>query len=192
MSRSWRWLAPQAVEAEAEALAEARGWRLSAARPRTRFDARTLEWEGDDGLRVGFVAFHEQGVCAVWADHAEDAARDQAIAALSEALPVWSDEAIRQQAAGDEELRSRLVALRTWAVASAAEAREEPALVEALGALARDEHPLARVAALELTYLVAPGHRESVRALAEQRAEQDEALAESWQHLASVLAESSD
>lgn len=61
-------------------------------------------------------------------------------------------------------------------------------LVEAITALARHEHPLARLAALDLGYVIASAHREAALALARERAEQDREFAEHWQRLVESIA----
>jgi hypothetical protein len=53
--------------------------------------------------------------------------------------------------------------------------------------LARHEHPVARLAAYDLAWVIASAHREAVLALARARAQEDPDYGEEWQQLLTNL-----
>jgi hypothetical protein len=181
-SRSWRWLTPAARSARMRELVAAHGWRLSTDEPR----GHLREWQGDAGLRVGWLELHQHGARALWVEADDEATRDAVLESLSAELPTWSDEALRRDAHVDD-LHARLLAVRVWCVAATTDASLLPGLSEALIALARHEHPVARLAALDISYVAKELVPEPILALARERAEQDLDFAEPWQQLVAMF-----
>lgn len=185
-NRSYRWLTSQARLADLRALVHARGWSLISDESRGLYHPRKLEWQVDDGVRVAWAEYHQYGARTLWVEADEQAAREAILEALDAELPAWSDDALRRDAHA-EDLNTRLVAVRTWTLAATIEPVRAPGLLEAIVALARDPHPVARTAALDLAYVIAADHREPTLALARERVEQDPDYAEGWQHLVATL-----
>jgi len=185
-SRSWRWPTPAARVATLRAHVVAHGWTLITDEPRSLYTARKLEWQVSEGVRVGWAEYHQHGVRTLWVEAADPAVRESMIEAVCAELPTWSDEALQRDAHA-EDLRTRLPAVRTWTLGATIEPVRAPGLLEAIVALARHTHPVARLAALDLGFVIAPAHREAALALARERVEQDPEFAEDWQHLVASI-----
>lgn len=185
-NRSYRWLTSQARLADLRALVGARGWSLITDEPRGLYHPRKLEWQAEVGVRVGWAEYHQHGVRTLWVEADEQATRAAILEALDAELPAWSDDALRRDAHA-EDLHTRLVAVRTWTLAATIEHARAPGLLEVIVALARHQHSVARLATLDLAYVIAPAHREPTLALARERVEQDRDYAEDWQHLVATL-----
>jgi hypothetical protein len=185
-SRAGRPLASTARLARMRELVEARAWSLVVDEPRGLYSARRLEWQGPKGLRVGWTEYHEQGVRTLWVEAETEAERDETLERLCAELPTWSAEALQREAHSTD-LGARLTAMRTWTVAATIDPAFAPGAVEALVALARHEHPIARLAAWNLAWIMLSVGREAIHALARERAEQDTEYAEHWQHLLGQL-----
>ena len=188
--RSWRWLPPEGPGLDAvTALAAARGWTVTADRAPTLFAPRSLEWSDGAGLRVRWDEFHEFGARRLWVEHNDASRREAALAELTRRVPTWPIEQIRSQATRAP-LIPRLRAMRAWTLTATWE--DEPALPDALAALARDDDPVARASALTLAYRLSDRYPAPMRELAEQRATADEGpLAAGWRQLADALADAS-
>jgi hypothetical protein len=185
-TRSGRSLSAAARLARMRELVAARDWQLIVDEPRGIYSARKLEWQNPAGLRVGWTEYHQHGVRTLWVEHEDTTIRDRILEELCAELPTWSDEALRREA-HCADLRARLPAVRTWVVTAAIDPERTPGMIDAIVALARHEHPVARLAAYDLAWVIASAHREAVLALARERAEGDPQFAAEWQHLLTSL-----
>jgi hypothetical protein len=181
-TESWRWPTAAAKLSTLRGLVATRGWRLLVDEPRGLFSARKLEWQADEGVRVGWAEYHQHGVRTLWVEANDEALRHALLEVVCAELPTWSDEALQRDAQADD-LRLRLPAVRTWALAATIEPVRAPGLIEAIVALARHQHPVARLCALDLAFVIAPAHREAALALARERAEQDPDFAADWRQV---------
>jgi hypothetical protein len=184
---SWRWLTPAAALAHIHALARAERWLLVTDESHGLYNPRKLEWTGEGGLRVGWIEYHEHGLRGI-SLAAEDAdVRARVSGLLDAGFAVWTDEALRRDAYCDD-LPERLTAVRTWVVLSVYQPERAHGRIEAITALARHEHPVARVAGLDLAFMLIRSDAEAIGALARERVGRDLELGESWQRLLDALA----
>jgi hypothetical protein len=172
------WLRPVSEETVSR-LASSRGWLLERDSPPALGAPRQLGFRTADDARVVWEVRPEPGVQSLLAP-------PELVGSLE--LPSWPLEEIVEHARHAEALGDRLSAARTWAHVAATENPADEAWVEGLHELARHDSIVARLCSLELCYLAIQNHRETIGALAEERATTDHALADCWRELAGVCA----